>query len=393
MKTVVKSYKIRIYPDKSLQDKLYKNFGYSRFVFNQLLNYNKLIFALVVNNPKINPYNHKPKINRSTLNNWLNVLKTEHLFLKDSESTSLQSTCDIFKDSMIRFFKHQNKFPRFKSRKNPVQSIKLKNNNNSIRFENNKLKLPIFGLIRYRDNRKIKGDILSATVKIENNKWFAVLNCKNEPIPQLPKTGKSVGIDLGLKDLIIFSNGEKRKPINRLTKIEHQIAKLNKKLSRKVQGSNNWRKCVQKLQKLHNKIFDIRNDEYQKLSTELIKSFDLIGLEKLSVQNMIKNKRLSHSISQISWSRLVDMIKYKASWYDKKCIQISKVFPSSKLCNKCRYKKENLTLAIREWICPECGTKHDRDINASINILNEATRINNKCTAGHAGITENLRFS
>jgi len=121
------------------------------------------------------------------------VLKSKYPFLKDSESTSLQSTCDTFKDSMIRFFKHQNKFPRFKSRKNPVQSIKLKNNNNSIRFKNNKLKLPIFGLIRYRNNRKILGDILSATVKIENNRWFAVLNCKNEPIPQLPRTGKSVG--------------------------------------------------------------------------------------------------------------------------------------------------------------------------------------------------------
>lgn len=353
MKTIVKSYKIRIYPNKSLQDKLYKNFGYNRFLFNQLLNYNKLIFDLVVNNPRINPYNYRPKVNRSTLNNWLNVLKAEYFFLKDSESTSLQSTCDIFKDSMIRFFTKQNQFPRFKSRKNLVQSIKLKNNNNSIRFENNKLKLPRFGLVKYRDNRKIKGDILSATVKIENNRWFAVLNCKNVPIKQLQKTRNNIGIDLGLKDLMIFSNGEKRKSITRLTKIEHQIARLNKKLSRKVKGSKNWKKNVQKLQKLHNKVFDIRNDEYQKLSTELIKNFDLIGLEKLSVQNMIKNKRLSHSISQISWSRLVDMIKYKAEWYDKKCIQVSKVFPSSKLCNKCGYKKEDLTLAIREWTCPD----------------------------------------
>ncbi|BBL62574.1 RNA-guided endonuclease TnpB family protein [Methanobrevibacter arboriphilus] len=382
MKTIVKSYKIRIYPNKSLQDKLYKNFGYNRFVFNQLLNYNKLIFNLVVNNPRINPYNYRPKVNRSTLNNWLNVLKAEHFFLKDSESTSLQSTCDIFKDSMVRFFKHQNKFPRFKSRKNPIQSIRLKNNNNSIRFENNKLKLPRFGLIRYRDNRKIKGDILTCTVKCENNRWFAVLNCKNVPVSPMLKTGDNVGIDLGLKDLMIFSNGEKRKPITRLTKIEQQIAKLNKKLSRKVKCSNNWKKNLQKLQKLYNKVFDIRNDEYQKLSTELIKNFDLIGLEKLSVKNMIKNKRLSHSISQISWSRLVDMIKYKAEWYDKKCIQISKVFPSSKLCNKCGYKKEDLTLAIREWTCPKCRTKHDRDINASINILNEAIRINNECTTG-----------
>ncbi|WP_282956056.1 RNA-guided endonuclease TnpB family protein [Methanobrevibacter arboriphilus] len=151
-------------------------------------------------------------------------------------------------------------------------------------------------------------------------------------------------------------------------------------------GGNNWKKTVRRLQKLYNKIFNIRNDEYQKLSTEIIKSFDLIGLENLGVKSMIKNPRLSHSISQISWSRLIDMIKYKASWYDKKCIQISKAFPSSKLCNKCGYKKEDLTLAIREWTCPECKTKHDRDINASINILNEAIRINNECTTGQVGI-------
>ena len=340
MKTVVKSYKIRIYPNKSLQDKLYENFGYNRFVFNQLLNYNRLIFSLVVNNPKINPHNYKLKLNRSTLNNWLNVLKSDYSFLKNSESTSLQSTCDIFKDSMVRFFKHQNQFPRFKSRKNPVQSIRLKNNNNSIRLENNKLKLPRFGLVKYRDNRKILGDILSVTIKYENNRWFAVLNCKNVPITPLPKTGDNVGIDLGLKDLMIFSNGEKRKPITRLTKIEHQIARLNRNLSRKVKGSKNFIKNVKKLHKLYNKVFDIRNDEYQKLSTIIIENFDLIGLENLSVQNMIKNKRLSHSISQISWSKLIDMIKYKAQWHGKKSIQISKVFPSSKLCNKCGYKKK-----------------------------------------------------
>jgi putative transposase len=196
MKTGVKSYKIRIYPNKSVQDKLQENFGCSRFVFNQLLSYNKLIFGTVVNNPRINPYNYKPKINRVTLNNWLKLFKTEYSFLKYAESTSLQSTCDIFKDSMIRFFKGQNNFPRFKSRKNPVQSIRLKNNNNSIRFEKNKIRLPRFGLVRYKDNREILGNILSATVKCENSRWFTVINCKNVPIKTLPKTGDNVGIDL-----------------------------------------------------------------------------------------------------------------------------------------------------------------------------------------------------
>jgi putative transposase len=369
-----------------VQDKLYQSFGSNRFVFNQLLGNNNLIFDLVVNNPLINPHNHKPKINRVTLNNWLKMFKKIHPFLKDSESTSLQSTCDKFQDSMTRYFKKQNKFPKFKSRKNPVQSIKIKNNNNSIRLENNKLRIPIFGLIQYKDNREIKGDILSATVKIENGRWYAVLNCKNVPIEPLTPTNDKIGIDLGLKDLMTFSNGEVRKPIPTITKIESQIARLNKALSRKVKGSKNWKKNVQKLQKLYNHLYNTRNDKYQKLSTEIIKRFDFIGLETLSVKNMIKNRRLSHSISQISWSKLVDMIKYKAQWHDKIIIQISKVFPSSKLCNKCGYKKEDLTLATREWTCPECNTNHDRDINAAINILQEAIRIKNECTVGQTGI-------
>ncbi|MDR2623584.1 MAG: helix-turn-helix domain-containing protein [Methanobrevibacter sp.] len=230
MKTVVKSYKIRIYPDKSLQERLFENFGCNRFVFNQLLSNNKLIFEIAVNNPRINPNNYKPRINRVTLNNWLNEFKKKHFFLKNAESTSLQSICDIFKDSIIRFFNRQNNYPRFKSRKNPMQSIRLKNNNNSIQFENNKLRLPRLGFVKYRDNRKIRGYILSATIRFENGRWFAVLNCKNVPVEPLSKTGDKIGIDLGLRDLMTFSNGEKRKPITRLTKIESQISRVNQNL-------------------------------------------------------------------------------------------------------------------------------------------------------------------
>jgi putative transposase len=363
---------------------LHENFGYNRFVFNQLLGNNKLMFDLVVNNPRINPNNYKPSINRTATNNWLNYFKKSYSFLKDGESTSLQSTCDIYNDSFKRFFNKQNDYPRFKSKKTPVQSIKLKNNNNSIRFEDNKLKLPIFGFVRYKDNRITEGKILSATVKLENGRWFAVLNCKNVPVEPLPKTNDSVGIDLGLKDLMTFSNGEKRKPITRLQKIEKQIARLHKNLSRKVKGSKNWKKNVKKLHKLYNKVFDIRNDEYQKLSTEIVRSYDLIGLEKLQPKNMIRNRRLSHSIGQIAWTRLIDMIRYKCEWYDKIFIQVDRFFPSSKLCNHCGYKKEDLTLAIREWVCPDCQTHHDRDINASINILNESLKITS--TVGTTGI-------
>ncbi len=270
MKTVVKSFKLRIYPGKSLQDKFRMNFGCNRFLFNQLLGNSKLNIGLVFNNPRINPYNYGQVFNRVNINNWLKLFKKEYSFLNRAESTSLQSTCDIYNDSFKRFFRKQNGHPRFKSRKNPAQSIRLKNNNNSVRFEGNKLRLPVFGLVRYRDKRIIKGKILSATVKFENSRWYVVLNCKEVPVKSLPKTGASVGIDLGLKDLMIFSNGEKRKPISRLNKIEEKINRLNRKLSQKVKGSQNYKKIVKKLQKQYNKIKDIRNNEYHKLSTKII---------------------------------------------------------------------------------------------------------------------------
>lgn len=382
MKTVVKSFKIRIYPGKSLQNLFEDNFGHNRFVFNQLLGNNNLIYDIVLNNPRINPNNYKPSINRVKTNNWLKVFKETFPFLKNAESTSLQSTCDIYIDSFKRFFRKLKGYPKFKSKKNPLQSMKLKNNNNSIRLEDKKLRLNKFGFVRYRDNRVIKGDILSATVKFENNRWYAVINCKNVLIEPFPKTGHKIGIDLGLKDLMTFSNCEKRKPIPRLTRLESKIARLNQNLSRKQENSKNFKKNVKKLNKLYSKVVDIRNDEYHKLSTEIVERFDFIGLETLEPKNMVKNKRLSHSISQVAWSKIVDMIKYKADWYDKVIIQVNRFFPSSQLCNNCNYKYEGLTLNIRRWTCPECGQAHDRDINAPKNILKEADRIRTVGTTG-----------
>ena len=384
MRTVTKSYKIRIYPNNKIQNTFFDNFGYNRFLFNTLLGNNNLIHDLIVNNPRINPESYKPGINRVTTNNWLKLFKGMFSFLRNCESTSLQSTCDIYNDSFKRFFNKQNGYPKFKSRKNPVQSIKIKNNSNSIRIENNKIRLNKFGFVKFRDNREIKGEILSATIKYENSRWYAVLNCKNVPVEPLPKTGHKIGIDLGLRDLMTFSNGKKRKPIQRLAKIESKIARLNRNLSRKDKGSNNFKKNVKKINKKYSILVDIRNDTYQKISTEIIRNFDLIALETLKPLIMVKNSRISHSISQISWSKLVDMIKYKAGWYDKVMIQVGRFFPSSKLCNVCGYKNEDLSLNIRNWTCPCCGVVHDRDINAAINILNEATQ--NICTVGITGI-------
>jgi putative transposase len=243
-----------------------------------------------------------------------------------------------------------------------------------------KVRLNKLGFVEYKDNREIKGNILSATVKLENNRWYAVINCKNVPTKTYPKTGHKIGIDLGLKYLLTFSNGEKRNPIQRIARIESKIAKLNRNLSRKQKNSNNFKKNVKKLNKLYSKITDIKNDEYHKLSTKIVQHFDFIALEKLQPANMIKNPRLSHSISQVSWTKLVDMIKYKAKWHKKIIIQVDRFFPSSKICNQCNHKNDNLTLNIRKWTCPNCNSIHDRDINAAINILKEAKKISR--TAG-----------
>ncbi|MGZ7119037.1 MAG: RNA-guided endonuclease TnpB family protein [Methanobacterium sp.] len=370
MNTILKSYKIRIYPNKKLQDILWNNFGYNRFVFNQLLADNNLIFNTVVNNPIINPNNNKPKINRKMTNNWLKNYKMEFEFLKDGESTGLQSTCDSYINSFKRFFIKLGRYPKFKSKKNPLQSFKIKNNNNSIRFEDGKLRLNKFGFIKYKDNRTIKGDILSATIKLENGRGYAVINCKNVPIQPLPKTGKKVGIDLGLKNLITLSNGRKREPIKTLEKMELKISKKNRDLSRKKSGSKNFKKGIKRLQKIYQKIVDIKNDEYHKLSADLVMDFDLIALETLKPSNMVKNRKLSRSISRASWSKLVEMIEYKAEWYGKEIFKVDQFFPSSKTCNKCGFQNEELKLGDRSWTCPQCNTILDRDVNAAVNILN-----------------------
>jgi putative transposase len=151
-------------------------------------------------------------------------------------------------------------------------------------------------------------------------------------------------------------------------------------LSRKQKKSNNFKKNVKQLNRLYSRVVDIRHDEYQKLSTMIVQRFDFIGLEKLQTKNMVKNKNLSHSISQISWSKFVDMIKYKAEWHNKVVVQVDRVFPSSKLCNNCDYKKEDLKLSHRIWKCPNSGTIHDHDTNAAINILKEAKK--QFCTVG-----------
>ena len=187
----------------------------------------------------------------------------------------------------------------------------------------------------------------------------------------LPKTGKSIGIDLGLKDFVITSEGFKYKN-NRYTKTyERKLKEHQQHLSRKTYGSNRYLKEKLKVANIYKKITNSRLDNLHKVSTELIKKYDVIVLEDLNIKGMIKNHKLSKHISDASWSKFIELLTYKAEWNDKEIVKIDRFFPSSKTCNCCGYINQNLKLDIREWTCPSCKIKLDRDLNASINILKE----------------------
>ena len=239
------------------------------------------------------------------------------------------------------------------------------------------LKLPKLGFVRCRYSRQVEGRILSATVsKNPVGKYFVSILCTEVDMPQLPKTGFSVGLDLGLKDMFTPSDGDPTPNLKFARSQQNKMRRLQRSLSRKTRNSNNCHKARIKVAKLHEQIANQRRDFFHKTSTQLIKKYDFIGLETLKVKNMLKNRKLSRAISDVSWSSFVTMLEYKAAWYGKDVVKVGMFFPSSQLCHVCSYKNPDLKdLKVRSWICPYCNTEHQRDQNAAINILKEAQRL------------------
>ena len=373
MLLVHKAYKFRIYPDSNQALLIVKTIGCSRFVFNHFLAERSSAYE-----------SEKRTLSYNNCSAMLTQLKKELTWLSEVDSTALQSSLRFLDDSFKRFFSRQNDYPRFKSRKNPVQSYTSKFTNNNIAVEDSFLKLPKLGFVRYAKSREVDGRIISATVSRKPSGKFFVSVLAETEVSELPKTGSSCGIDVGLKDFAVIS-GEKTHANPRFFRsLEAKLAKEQRILSRRVKFTNNWYKQKLKVAKVHEKIANTRTDYLHKLSIDIVKNHDIIGMEDLQVSNMLKNKILSKAISEVSWSQFKELIEYKAFWYGKKVITVSKTFASSQLCSACNYQNKAVkNLSVRTWTCPSCNAVHDRDINASINLRNEAIRL---LTAGTAGL-------
>lgn len=367
-----KAYKYRLYPNKQQKELINKTFGCVRYVYNYYLAKRKEVYDT----------------DKTTYSFYycckdLTLLKQELSWLQEPDKSALQNTLRDLDNTFKRFFTEQNyNYPKFKKKKGSAGSYRSSCNNNNIEFLGNKIKLPKLGKVKIKGGKLIpEGRILNATIsKSPSGKYYVSLCCTDVEIKPFEKTGNQVGIDLGIIDYCSLSNGEKYENPKYLECSQEKLVKAQRSLDRKTRGSKRWEKQRIKVAKIHEKIANQRKDYLYKLSTTLVKENDLLCMETLHPDNLKKNHKLSQAIIDASWGRFIKYLEYKVSWHNRELIYIDRFFASSQICSVCGFKnKRTKDLRVREWTCPSCRTVHDRDINASINILHEGLRMKNNC--------------
>jgi len=361
MLLINKAYNYRLYPTIKQEVALNKTVGCCRFVYNYFLKLN------------INQYaKNKTFVFNYQMSNMLPLLKKEYPFLSEVFSQSLQTSVRNLSDSFKRFFNKQNNFPTFK-KKGKHDSFTCPQKFR-IEEELNRIFIPKIGEVKYRNSRLIEGKVKSITVSKKCSHWYVSILTEQE-IQEQPKTFVNpVGIDVGLKEFAVFSTGEVIPNPKFYHTLEKKLVKEQRNLSKKDKTSNNWKKQLVKVQKIHLKISNSRKDFLHKLSTQIVNNHDIIGVEDLNIKGMIKNHNLAKSIVDSSWGIFNNFLEYKSTWQSKTYQKVERYYPSSQLCSKCD-SKQIMPLHLRTYVCKNCGNVIDRDFNASLNIKLRALQL------------------
>ncbi|PID23513.1 transposase [Sporosarcina sp. P7] len=385
----MKGYKYKIHPNVEQQKMINQTIGCARFVYNHIL------FENLERRKRSLPW-----LSKFDAIKILPELKKSFEWLKEADSIALQSSIEYLYQGFKRYNKMKKVLhkktvkkyeeinyipteydnlghPRFKNKKHSVQSYTTKNSRGCIEIKENRIKLPKLGWVRFSKSRDVEGIIKRVTVsKSRLGKYSVSIICELAYSPYKPAKNESIGIDLGITNLLVLSNGEIVRNPKTFQSYKKRLAFLQRALARKQEGSKSWEENKRKITKVHQKIKCFREDFLQKLSTRLIHENQVIGLESLQVKSMVKEKQLSEAIHDASWSKFVNMLNYKANWYGRIIISIDSFFASSQLCSECGFQnKEIKNLKIRSWVCPSCRAVHDRDLNAAKNIKIEAIRL------------------